>query len=121
MFTRMLSMQLKPNATGEFIELLDKKILPTLRKQKGFKDEMLFVVPGGPEVLAISFWESKEDAEAYAAGAGYPDVLKTLAKVMEKTPEVKAFRLAYSTLHKLGVSAFPKQSPNTTPVAGVGG
>jgi len=120
MFTRIVSMQVKPNATREFIESLDKKVLPTLRKQKGFKDEMLFVDPGGPEVMAISFWDSKEDAEAYEHAA-YAGVLKALEKVIEKTPEVRTLQLAYSTMHKPGAAAFPKQSPNTTPTAGVGG
>ncbi len=47
MFTRIVSMQLKPNTHREFIEKFEKEIVPTLKKQKGFKDQMLFVVPGG--------------------------------------------------------------------------
>jgi hypothetical protein len=47
--------------------------------------------------------------------------LKALEKVIEKTPEVRTLQLAYSTMHKPGAAAFPKQSPNTTPTAGVGG
>ena len=106
MFTRIVSMQLKANKDREFTELFQKEIIPTLRKQKGFRDEMLFVVPGGPEVVAISLWESKDNAETYDH-ATYPEVLKTLAKVIERAPEVKTFQLAYSTLHKTGEAAFP--------------
>jgi heme-degrading monooxygenase HmoA len=120
MFARIVSMQSKPNKNREFTELFEKEILPTLRKQQGFKDEMLFVVPGGPELVAISFWESKENAETYNH-ATYPEVLKTLAKVIERTPVVKTFQLAYSTVHKIGAAAFPNQSPTTSPTAGVGG
>ena len=82
MFCRVVSLQLKPNTHREFSELFDKQILPTLRKQQGFRDEMLFVDPGGPEVVAISLWESRENAETYSR-ATYPEVLKTLAKVIE--------------------------------------
>jgi heme-degrading monooxygenase HmoA len=120
MFTRIVSMQLKANTNSEFAELFQKEIIPTLRKQKGFRDEMLFVVPGGPEVVAISLWESKDNAETYDHTT-YPEVLKTLAKVIERAPEVKTFQLAYSTLHKTGEAAFPNQSPVTNPPAGVGG
>ena len=120
MFARIISLQLKPNASKEFTELLEKQILPALRKQQGFKDEMLFVVPGGPEVVAISLWESKANAEAYQRES-YPEVLKKLAKVIEQAPEVKTYELGFSTLHKVGATAFLKQSPNTTPAAGVGG
>ena len=120
MYTRIVSLQLKPNTSRQFNELFEKKIVPSLRKQQGFKDEMLFVDPGGPEVVAISLWESKQSAEAYASTT-YPEVLKTLASVVERAPVVRTFQLASSTMHTVGAAALPKQSPNTTPAAGVGG
>ena len=120
MFARIVSLQLKPNASKEFAQLLDEKFIPILRKQKGFKDEMLFIDPGGPEVLAISLWESRENADAYSRGT-YPELLKMLGKVIESTPSVRTYELSYSTLHKLGSATLANQSPNTTPVAGVGG
>ena len=120
MFARVVSLQLKPNASKEFKELLEKQIIPALRKQEGFKDEMLFIDPGGPEVIAISLWESKANAEAYQRES-YADVLKKLAKVIESVPQVKTYELGFSTLHKLDAAALLNQSPNTTPAAGVGG
>jgi quinol monooxygenase YgiN len=99
MFTRIVSMQLKPNARKEFIELFEKEIIPTLRKQQGFREEILSTDPGGPEVVAISLWESKQNAETYSQTT-YPELLKMLAKVVEPNPRVKTFEVAYSTLHK---------------------
>jgi len=119
MFARILSMQLKPNASAEFVELFEKTIVSTLREQSGFKDEMLFVTPGGPEVVAISLWESRETAERYHRTT-YPELLKALTKVIERGPAVGTFQLAYSTLHEKGAVAFPPQSPNTTAPSGVG-
>lgn len=120
MFTRVVSMQLKPNTSRGFFELFDKEILPTLRKQPGFRDELLFADPGGPEVVAISFWDSKENAETYNR-ATYPEVLKTLAKVTDGTPKVETFKVAYSTFHKIAIGAAASQSAITSPTAGVGG
>jgi len=100
MFTRMVSMQLKPNTHREFTEKFEKEIIPTLKKQQGFRDEILFVVPGGPEVVAISLWDSKENAETYNR-ATYPEVLKTLANLVEGTPKVQTYEVAYSTFHKI--------------------
>jgi heme-degrading monooxygenase HmoA len=120
MFARIVSMQLKPNAHREFSALFDTKILPTLRKQPGFRDELLFVDPGGPEVVAISLWDSKENAESYDR-ATYPEVVKTLAKVTDGTAKVEAFQVAHSTFHKIAIGVAANQSPNTTPTAGVGG
>ena len=103
MFARHVSMQLKPNTRAEFTETIENKILPILRKQHGFRDEIAFVAPGsGTEVVAISLWDKKEDAEAYHNGS-YPEVLKALAKVVDGTPEVRNLEVANSTLQKTAV------------------
>jgi heme-degrading monooxygenase HmoA len=96
----MVSMQLKPNTNREFTEKFEKEIIPTLKRQQGFQDEILFVVPGGPEVVAISMWDSKENAENYNR-ATYPEVLKTLTNLVEGTPKVRTYDVAYSTCHKI--------------------
>ena len=100
MFARHVSMQLKPNTRAEFAQTIEKEIIPLLRKQNGFQDEIAFVAEGtGTEVVAISLWNKKEDAEAYQRGS-YPEVLKALAKVVDGTPEVQNFDVANSTLQK---------------------
>ena len=77
MFARHVSMHLKPNTRAEFTQTIEKEIIPLLRKQQGFQDEITFLAPGaGTEVVGISLWEQKENAEAYQRGA-YPEVLKT--------------------------------------------
>ena len=100
MFTRIVSMQVKPSVRSQFIEVFENQVIPTLRKQQGFKDELLFVSPSGPEVVAISLWESKENTESYNR-AMYPEVLKTLTKFVEPTPHVVTYDLAYSSFHKI--------------------
>ena len=98
MFARHVSMHLKPNTRAEFTQTIENEILPLLKKQHGFQDEIVFVDPGsGTEAVAISLWDKKEDAEAYLRGS-YPEVLKALAKVVEGTPEVRDFEVANSTL-----------------------
>jgi heme-degrading monooxygenase HmoA len=114
MFARIVSFQLKPNASDEFARLFNDEIVPALRRQRGFKDEMLFVEPGGPAVVAISLWDSRQDTESYARGT-YPELLNTLARVIERAPAVRTFQLASSSLHAPGIAAFPMQSPITTP------
>ena len=100
MFARSLTIRLKPNSIGEFTRLIENEALPTLRKQKGFQDELTFVVPGGAEAVAISLWDKKENAEAYGRD-GYPGVLKALGKVVEGTPQVRVYEVCNSTFHKI--------------------
>lgn len=100
MYARTVRVELKPNSVAEFTRLLETDIIPTLRKQKGFKDEVAFVPSDGKEAVAISFWEEKENAEAYGR-ASYPEVMKTLSKVVVGTPEVRTLEVTNSTIHKI--------------------
>ena len=93
-------MKLTPNSAKELANVIENEILPLLRKQPGFRDEITFVAPERSEAVAISFWETKENAEAYNR-TGYVEILKTLANVIEGTPKVETFELSNSTLHKL--------------------
>jgi hypothetical protein len=65
---------------------------------------MLFVDPGGPEVVAISLGDSKQNAETYNRTT-YPEVVKGLAKVIERAPQVRTLEVAYSTFHKMATHA----------------
>ncbi len=100
MYTRNVTMKLKADSAPELAGVIENEILPLLRKQQGFRDEITFVAPERSEAVAISFWETKENAEAYNR-TGYPELLKTLAKVVVGTPKVETFELSSSTLHKL--------------------
>ena len=104
MFARSVSFHLKPGRAAAFTQLLDKDIIPTLRKQKGFQDEIAFVAPGGADAVGISVWDLKENAETYARGA-YPGVLKALERVVEGTPQVQTYEVSNSTFHKIAARA----------------
>src|SRR6267143_2068289 len=92
-------LHLKPNTLAEFTRTFDKEVIPMLRKQTGFQDEITFAIPGGIDVTAISLWDTKEHAEAYNT-AGYPEVLKRLDKVLDGTPKVRTSDVISSTIHK---------------------
>ncbi len=100
MFARTVSLQLKPNSVAEFTQTIEKDIIPLLRKQPGFQDEMVFVVPGGTEAVAISVWDQQEHAEASARGTS-PHVLQAVTKVVEGTPQVSTSEVANSTFHTI--------------------
>ncbi len=100
MYARNVSMNLKPNTAREFTQTFEKDILPSLRKQNGFKDEITFLAEDGRDALAISLWDRKESAEQYSRDT-YPQVLKGLTRVVEGTPEVQAYEVGNSTFHEI--------------------
>ena len=100
MFARIVSMHLKPNTTAEFTQTIEKRILPILRKQKGFRDEITFVAPNGMEAVGISLWDTKEQADAYNSG-GYAEVMKELTNLVDGAPRIQTYDVANSTAHKI--------------------
>ena len=100
MFARSVTMRLKPNAVSEFNKTLEKEVLPLLQKQKGFRDELTLVSSNGTEVVGISLWDQKQDAEAYNRSA-YTEVQRIVSKVIEGTPQVQTYDVSLSTIHKM--------------------
>ncbi len=100
MFARNVSIRLKPNMLADYTQTFEKEVLPLLRKQKGFRDEITFADASGVDVTAISLWENKNDAEAYNTNT-YPQVLKTMARFIEGAPKVQSGEVVNSTFHKI--------------------
>ena len=96
MFARNVSFHLKSNMLADYTRTFDKDILPLLRKQNGFKDEITFSGPGGIDVTAISLWDNKASAETYGTNSS-PEVLKTMGRFIEGTPTVHTSDVVNST------------------------
>jgi heme-degrading monooxygenase HmoA len=99
MFARTVSVQLKPNTFTEYSKVLTSEVLPLLKKQQGFRDEITFNADDR-QITAISLWDSKESALAYENSA-YPAVSKMVDKFVEGTPNVRTSEVIQSTLHNL--------------------
>ena len=104
MFARNVSFHLKSNMLADYTRTFDKDILPLLRKQNGFRDEITFCGPTERDVTAISLWDNKASADTYNANS-YPEVLKTMARFIEGTPTVHTSDVVSSTFHKIAVHA----------------
>jgi len=104
MFARNVSIHLKSNMLSDYTRTFEKDVLPMLRKQNGFKDEITLSNPGSVHVIAISLWENRAAAEVYNTNT-YPQVLKTFERMIDGTPKVQTFEAVTSTFHKVAVAA----------------
>ena len=104
MYARHVAVRLKPNTLSDFTKTFETTVLPILRRQKGFQDEITFAMPGGTDAVAISLWDTKENAEAYNT-AGYPEVLKSLERFLDGSPKLRTSDVVSSTLHTARVVA----------------
>jgi hypothetical protein len=98
MFARNVTFSLKSNSHSDYTRTLENEILPLLRKQKGFKEEITLSNPASRDVTAISLWDSKAHADAYNTSV-YPEVLRTFAKMIDGTPKVQTFEAVTTTFH----------------------
>ncbi|HWY06477.1 MAG TPA: antibiotic biosynthesis monooxygenase [Candidatus Acidoferrales bacterium] len=103
MFVRKVSMRLKAESAAEFTRKMEGEIIPLLRKQKGFLDEMTLIAQSGKEVYAYSFWENSADAEIYEKNE-FAQVTGMLAGVIEGALRIHTYMVANSTFHKMATA-----------------
>jgi hypothetical protein len=104
MFARNVSIHLKSNMVSDYTRTFENDVLPLLRRQNGFKDEITLAGAGGVDVTAISLWENKADADTYNTNT-YPQVLKTMERFVDGTPKVQTSDVVNSTFHKIAVGS----------------
>ena len=99
MFARKLCMYLKNDGALAFKQRIEGEVIPLLRQQMGFLEQIAFLYLNGREVQTFSLWETAEHAEAYNREA-YPKVLKMLGPVIEGAPRVETFEVLCSTVQR---------------------
>jgi heme-degrading monooxygenase HmoA len=100
MFARKVSMTLKHNTAKDFTRKMDTDVIPLLRKQNGFQDEIMLTAKDGKHAVGISLWDTRENAEAYQRGS-YPQVLKLIGELTDGAPQVESYEVSNSTFHKI--------------------
>ena len=86
---RSVRFDIAADKNDEFHTLFRNEVLPTLKKQAGFKDELLLVKD--QHVLAISVWNDMDSARNYESNA-YPQLDKALRPLMAGKPTVETFK-----------------------------
>ena len=99
MFTRVVELRAKAGKTSELCNAASEKVLPILKKQQGFQDEIVLVSnTDASHVLALSFWNRREDAERYHREQ-FTQVTELIRNFCEGQPEVATYDVNTSTAH----------------------
>jgi quinol monooxygenase YgiN len=94
-YARNVHFQIKPGKEKEFTTLFESEVLPMLRMQSGFRNELTLVNPDG--AVGISLWENRQSAENYNTST-YPQVLAKLNQFIVGTPKVDTYDVTATTL-----------------------
>ena len=104
MFTRVVEVNTKSGKAVELTTIINDKVLPILKKQVGFVDETVLASDtDSNRVLALSYWNTREDAERYDREQ-YPAVHDMVRHLLETEPAIRTFNVTTSTTHKIAAS-----------------
>lgn len=96
MFVRQVTAHFKPGKFDLLNRKLEDEVIPILRKQQGFRDELSFFDKDKDEAVAMSFWDTKADAEKYQRDI-YPEIYEKMSDALTDTPMVRSFEVSNST------------------------
>ncbi len=94
-FARNVHFQIKNGRENEFNTLFTNEILPLLKKQEGFKQELMLV--NRSAAVGISLWDDRKHADAYQTST-YPKIVEKLTPVLEGIPRVETYDVGVTTL-----------------------
>ena len=101
MFTRVIEVTTKSGKARELSRTINDRVLSIVKNQPGFQDEIVLVSDDNPDqILAISFWRSREDAEKYTREQ-FPKVNEVIRNLIEGSPRVRNFEVDISTVDKI--------------------
>ncbi len=100
MFVRQVTAHYKPEKFDLLNQRLENDVIPLLKKQSGFRDELAFFDKDKDEAIAMSFWDTRQDAEKYQRDT-YPKVTKKMEEAIEGRPEIRSFEVNNSTWYDI--------------------
>jgi quinol monooxygenase YgiN len=101
MYARIVECRVRPDKRDDFARKLENDVMPILKKQPGFVDTIgMISETEGHHIVAISFWQRKEDAEGYAQ-QHFSEVLQVIKPLIDGEPRVETFQVATSAGSKI--------------------
>ena len=101
MFTRMVQIKTKPGKAEELCHKIHQRVLTILKAEQGFVDEIVLVSETeADQVVALSFWKAKEDAERHSL-EHYPNIRDLIQHEVHVAPKVHKFKVETSTVHNI--------------------
>ncbi len=87
-FARNVQFEIKPGMDKEFNRVMNAEVLPMLKRQKGFSEELTML--NHDKGVSISVWKDQASADAYVS-ATYPEILEKLNPMLTRAPHVDTY------------------------------
>ena len=100
MYMMFIEGELKPGKKDEFLNAWSSQILPLLKKQDGFVDEVLLFEEGSEQPRGLSFWETREQCEHYQREV-FPQAKNFVQHLMHDKPKIRSFDVEAAEIFKI--------------------
>jgi heme-degrading monooxygenase HmoA len=101
MFARVVAVNTKEGKARQLAKTIQEQILPILKSQPGFVDEIVLISVTDPDqVLALSFWESQKDAERYTHEQ-YSRINELISHLVSSAPVSRTFNVDAFSSHNV--------------------
>jgi quinol monooxygenase YgiN len=101
MFTRIVECYVKREKRQDFVDKMQKLVLPILQSQPGFVDLLALSSEDEPErTVSISLWKSRADAERYHR-EHFDEIMNAVRPLLRDEPSVEFYNVEASTAHHI--------------------
>jgi heme-degrading monooxygenase HmoA len=94
---------IKPGKKNEFVKAWESQILPTLKAQKGYVDEILVFRDEETEGVGLSFWKTKADADRYYNDV-FPMQTDRVGNLLADIPKVRSFNVEHADVFNIATT-----------------
>ena len=101
MFTRVSTGQVKSDKLDEFVKIYEESIIPAAKAQAGFCGDWLLTNRETCKGIAISFWDTQEDAIANEESGYYQEQLDKIKHLMTALPIREGYEVSITPLTPL--------------------
>ncbi len=94
MWMRLAFVKVLPGKTDELRKVYYEEIESGVKSQRGNLDTFLLEsTDAEDEIISLTSWESKEDAEAYGSSASYAEMVNKVKHVFGGPPTIKLYEI----------------------------
>jgi heme-degrading monooxygenase HmoA len=86
MYARLTSAQIRKENISEFTQMYNESVVPAAKAQKGYRGSYVLVDRDTGKGMAITLWESKEDALANEENRYYQEQLAKFVTLFTQAP-----------------------------------
>ncbi len=94
MFAQLTIMHCLPHTLDEFAGLYEERVIPLTQAQMGYRGMYLLLDRASGKAVAISLWDSEEDARTHEGSSAHHEQVATLGACLATAPAHEGYEVS---------------------------